>query len=270
MVSAELLRRVVEGRVQPGSNEDSADAQLVLEAAIDEFRPAETEDQPITWYGRRWLTKPDWHSTTRNRIATLCGKLDPSKHTDALIITRREVFDCCDNAADLFLAAMAWGFGTTGYGCWRTAQMINPGGEDHEQQVVEAVEAYQRAWSSGGAATVAQAWTRGNGKVPGLGPAFASKVAYFAIYERHSGEGPLIADLNTAWSVWALGGIWDSRYVPERYSDYVQWCGRWARALGCRPDDIERALFNLGPAIRRHYGEVSSDRYNSNGCCGRS
>lgn len=108
----------------------------------------------------------------------------------------------------------------------------------------------------GRAAAVAQAWTRGSGKVPGLGPAFASKVAYFAIYERKSGAGPLIADLNTAWSVWALGGIWDSRYFPEKNSDYVQWCGRWTRALGCRPDDIERTLLNLGPAIRRHYGEV--------------
>jgi len=54
MVSAELLRRVVVGRLQPGSDGDSPDAQLVLEAAIDQFRPANTEDQLVNWYGRRW------------------------------------------------------------------------------------------------------------------------------------------------------------------------------------------------------------------------
>ena len=260
MVSAELLRRVVEGRLQPCSDGDSPDAQLVLEAAIDQFRPANTEDQPVTWYGRRWLAKPEWHSTTRNRIEALCDKLDPSKRNDALIITRRDVFDRCDDATDLFLAAMAWGFGATGYGCWRTAEMINPGGESREQRILEAVGAYRTAWSSGGAAAVAQAWTLGNGKVAGLGPAFASKVAYFAVYERNSGAGPLIADINTTWSVWALGGIWDSRYSPGNYSDYVQWCERWAHALGRRSDDIERALFNVGPAIRLCYSGLSPNR----------
>lgn len=87
-----------------------ATAPLVLEATIDQFRPAETENQPITWYGRRWLTKREWHSTTRSCIEALCDELDPSKRDQALTITRRDVFDCRDDAADLFLAAMAWGF----------------------------------------------------------------------------------------------------------------------------------------------------------------
>lgn len=76
-----------------------------------------------------------------------------------------------------------------------------------------------------------RAWTLGNGKVAGLGPAFASKVAYFAVYERNLRRGSTDCGPNTTWSVWALGGIWDSRYSPGKYSDYVQWCERWAHAL---------------------------------------
>jgi hypothetical protein len=218
-----------------------------------------TEEQPIIWSGRRWLASQDWHSTTKARIAALCEEIDFSTSAEELVITRRDVFDRRDSAVDLLIAAMAWGFGATGYGCWRTAAIVNPGGRDQEQRVADAVEAYRAAWSTGGAEAVARAWANGKGKIRGLGPAFASKLAYFAIYDRTVGNGPLIADLNTAWSVWALGGIWDSRYEPGKYSQYVQWCERWAHSIGRRSDDIERVLFNLGPAVRRHYRELRAE-----------
>lgn len=253
-----LLQRIVEDRRKPGWMGEHPDTRAVLEEAIRQLRPANTEDQPVSWNGRRWLVQPDWHSTTRIRIEALCDGLDPSKCLEELIITRRDVFGHRNNAVDLFLAAMAWGFGTTGYGCWRTAAMVNPQGQDQEQRVATAVDAYLAAWSTGGAMAVAQAWTRGIGKIGGLGPAFATKVAHFAIYDRKAGAGPLIADLNTAWSVWALAGIWDSRYNPVKYSEYVQWCEQWAHAVNRRSDDIERVLFNIGPAIRRHYRDLTA------------
>jgi hypothetical protein len=96
-----------------------------------------------------------------------------------------------------------------------------------------------RAWSRGGTA-----------ELRGLGAAFASKVAYFACYDRAGGTGPLIADQNTAWALWALAGIWDSRARQTTYGRYIETAGRWAGELGCRSDDIERALFTMGPHIR--------------------
>jgi hypothetical protein len=253
MVPEDPLRRAVRNRLLPNSAVDDRDTQAILTTALKQCRPVNTEDQPIIWSGRRWLASQDWHSTTRTRIAELCDQLDLSKSLEELVITRRGVFDRSDSAVDLFIAAMAWGFGTTGYGGWRTAAMVNPEGRDQERRVADAVDAYRAAWSTGGAEAIARAWASGKGKIRGLGPAFASKLAYFAIYDRTAGNGPLIADLNTAWSVWALGGIWDSRYEPRKYLGYVQWCERWAQELGRRSDDIERALFNLGPAIRLHY-----------------
>lgn len=257
--SAEPLRRVVRDRLLPSSAEDDRDTRAILETALTQCLPVNTEEQPITWSGRRWLSSQEWHPTTRTRIAELCDQLGSSKSAGELVITRRDVFDRRDSAVDLFLGAMAWGFGTTGYGCWRTAAMVNPGGRDQEQRVADAVDAYRAAWSTGGAEAVARAWANGKGKIRGLGSAFASKLAYFAVYDRTVGNGPLIADLNTAWSVWALGGIWDSRYEPRKYLEYVQWCERWAQALGRRSDDIERVLFNLGPAVRRHYRELQAE-----------
>ena len=85
---------------------------------------------------------------------------------------------------DLFLAVMAWGFGTIGYGWWRTVQMVNPGGRNCEKRITEAVERYRSAFQQDGSAGVARAWSKGDGKIPGVGPAFASKLAYFACYER--------------------------------------------------------------------------------------
>lgn len=93
-------------------------------------------------------------------------------------ITRRAVFERRDDPVDLFLAAMAWGFGPRGYGWWRTANIVNPDGRDGEAAVAAAVAAYRDAWQrKNGAEELARAWTRGRGKITGLGPAFASKVA---------------------------------------------------------------------------------------------
>ncbi|WP_369816251.1 hypothetical protein [Mycobacterium sp. 852014-52144_SCH5372336] len=45
-------------------------------------------------------------------------------------------------------------------------------------------------------------------------------------------------------------GTWDSRYVPEKYARYVEWCEAWGRKRTCRSDDVERALFSIGPTVR--------------------
>ena len=95
-----------------------------------------------------------------------------------------------------------------------------------------------------------RAWTSGAARVRGLATAFASKVAYFAAYDRKTGVGPLICDANTTWAYWLLTDRWDSRASAGRYAHYVEDCGRWAQDLDVKPDDIERSLFMLGPAFR--------------------
>jgi len=124
--------------------------------------------------------------------------------------------------------------------------MVNPNGNNGEASVESAVTAYRDAWHQGGAAALARAWTSGLGKIGGLGPASASKIAYFALYEREAKRGPLIADLNTAWAAWALGGIRDSRYDAEKYADYVD-CANAGRLTSSADPTTLSGRSSVGP-----------------------
>ena len=246
----DLLRGVIADRKTVRyRGRDHPATQDVLDAELKRLKPADTLEQEIPWYGRRWAAKGYWHRSTRKRLEALADSLDPPDDNGPLFITRSQVFARRD-PVDLFLASMAWGYGTNGYGSWRTAQIVNPEGRNREAAIDDMVAAYRRAWDPNKPEVLLRAWESGTGKIRGLGPAFASKVAYFALYDPEKGTGPLIADRNTTWSVWALGDIWDSRYSSAEYGAYIRWCERWAAQIGCRSHDVERALFSLGPAVR--------------------
>jgi hypothetical protein len=244
------LEELVAGRHRQLIAGDDPRGLAILAKAVRDLDPPETNRQPIRWSADNWASKPQWQKGTLARINRLSSELEPTCDGGHRLIRREDVFDRAGDAVDLFLATMAWGYGTVGYGWWRTAGIINAGGRNGEQRVAAAVAAYRAAHLEEGFSGVARAWTSGGGKLPGLGPAFASKVAYFACYDRESGTGPLITDVNTAWSLWALYGVWDSRYSPDLYDIYVEWCQRQAVQHECRSDDIERALFGLGSRVR--------------------
>jgi hypothetical protein len=134
-----LLKDVVRKRSRHNAVERDA-TQAVLEKALARLSPRRTEDQAITWYGQRWAERGRWLPATKRRIEQLASDLPPADHDGGVLITRRDVFDRREDDVDLFLAAMAWGFGPTGYGWWRTAQIINPAGHNGESRVAaEAV-----------------------------------------------------------------------------------------------------------------------------------
>lgn len=160
---------------------------------------------------------------------------------------------------------MAWGYGPVGWGWWRTANIINRNGEE---AVGCAVEALQRAGGEGPVCAW-RAWSSGGeAKLPWLGTAFAGKVAYFSSYDRAIGRGPLIADENTAWALWALAGIGNSRATASRYGEYVEWAAGQAARLGCRSDDIERALFTIGPTVLRSLSNREHHRFDTSSVTG--
>lgn len=250
MVDQTELEQLVADRHRRRIAGDDRRGSAILAKAVRDLDPPETNRQPICWDADNWARKPQWQKGTLARINKLRSELEPTCDGRHMLIRREDVFDRAGDSVDLFLATMAWGYGTVGYGWWRTAKIINAGGRNGEQRVEAAVVAYGAAYLRDGFSGVARAWTSGHAKLPGLGPAFASKVAYFACYDQHSGAGPLITDINTAWSLWALQGAWDSRYSPDLYDIYVEWCQRQAVQHECRSDDIERALFGLGSRVR--------------------
>lgn len=234
-----------------GSAADGQTVRSLLAHAMQRF-DVPIDDHAVWWNGQAWGGASPWSKPVRQRVRALYDSLhDQSRDDGWRLIARSDVFERADDPFDLFVAAMAWGFGDRGYGWHRTALIVNSAGEARIRQAVEdmhrvAVEhdygAVWRSWSRGGIA-----------KLPGLDTAFASKLAYFASFDRRECRGPLIADLNTTWALWALAGIWDSRKSASLYGQYVAWAERQAHDLTCRPDEIERALFAIGPGIRREW-----------------
>lgn len=242
------LTDLVQARIN-GRPIDDQSVTRVLTTEIASF-PQPTGDHAVWWNGRTWSQADAWSAETRRRVNALNDSLDDQSRDDGWrLISRADVFNRAGDPLDLFLAAMAWGFGNRGYGWRRTSDIVNGAGEE---KVALAVESLRRASADEGSADTWRAWSRGgDAKLRGLDTAFASKVAYFACFDLARRHGPLIADLNTAWALWALAGKWDSRKSAALYADYVDWAERWAEVLNRGPDDVERALFNIGPETRR-------------------
>jgi hypothetical protein len=226
----------------------------LLQSVIEEF-DCVTNDHGGFWNADAWRSGFSSHPRGREQLDVLAASLPQWPGTDPRwrLITRGDVF-ASNEPLLIFLAAMAWGFGPTGYGWRRTLDILTAAGDD---AVVNAMRTLQRAHSEGGPEAVWKAFSAdGTAKVNGLGTAFASKIAYFTCYDRQRGAGPLIADRNTAWAFWALADVWDSRTSATLYARYVAAATEWAMTLSSRPDDVERALFVLGPHVRAICNEL--------------
>ena len=175
------------------------------------------------------------------------GRIQPDGRA---VITRDQVGSHVGSPIDLFVAAMAWGFGERGYGWHRTRGMF---GEDGAQRVPKLVGSLRSS-----ANDPEEIWRvlRGSLGLRGLGPAFGTKLAYFASYHDKPGTGPLIADRWTAWAFWAFTERWDIRASARSYAEYVHSAQAWAARLGRRPDDVERAFFIAGPHIRQAWRDA--------------
>lgn len=181
----------------------------LLRSVIEDFGCV-TDDHGGSWNADAWRSGFSPHPTGTKQLDVLAASLPqwPGADSGWRLITRGDVFACSDPLL-LFLAAMAWGFGPSGYGWRRTLDILTRAGDD---AVVHAMRTLQRSHSEGGPEAVWKAFSVGGAaKVNGLGTAFASKIAYFTCYDRRRGAGPLIADRNTAWTFWALEDVWDSR-----------------------------------------------------------
>lgn len=227
----------------------------LLQSVIEGFDCA-TDDHGGSWNAEAWQRGFSEYPTARERLDVLAARLPRRQGSDVgwRLITRGDVFTSGEPLL-LFLAAMAWGFGLRGYGWRRTLDILTTAGDD---AVIKAMRTLQHSYSCGGPEGVWRAFSASDAaKLHGLGTAFASKVAYFTCYDRLRGDGPLIADRNTAWALWALEDVWDSRNSAALYARYVAAATAWATSLGSRSDDIERSLFVLGPHIRAIYDQLA-------------
>jgi hypothetical protein len=170
-------------------------------------------------------------------------------------------------ASDLFLAAMAWGFGATGYGKARYDRIVSTAGDRLEPALLAGLGALREDGAVGGYAQFfggygisrepagAPPWSR----LAWLGPAFFTKLLYFADPDNAdgSGAGALILDNVLANRVHDLSGMphvvapngRSEPWTAFRYAVYLHWMRQTAQRIGVAPDLLEVALFGkrLGP-----------------------
>jgi hypothetical protein len=141
-------------------------------------------------------------------------------------------------ALEAFVTVMAWGFGTVGFGPFRTRRII--------ASTPEAVARLHRVATALERESVLKAYELfgTSCRLKYLGPAFGTKFLYFA-QPASGARTALIHDaLVTAWLSRNLGlEISSASWDASTYRRYLDLVAGWADALGCEPDDIEYAIF---------------------------
>lgn len=154
-----------------------------------------------------------------------------------------------ESACKVFLASMLWGYGTVGYGAYRTSIMLE---NENSRKIIE--ESF-RLVSVGRYIDAYKMFA-----LPKCGSAFFTKYFYFVGLGTKVTPLPLILDSVVANSLVQLGvdisflarfiknpegKITSMGKYAEGYSQYVEIMNTWANEIGCRPDSIEKWLFAL-------------------------
>ena len=119
----------------------------LIQSVIEDF-DCVTNDHGGFWNADAWRSGFSSYPMGREQLDVLAASLPqwPGTAPGWRLITRGDVF-ASDEPLLLFLAAMAWGFGPTGYGWRRTLDILTAAGDDAE---VNAMRTLQRAHSECG------------------------------------------------------------------------------------------------------------------------
>jgi hypothetical protein len=244
----ENLGRLVHDRAHHRQPEPAAALSLLREIHGE---LGSTDEHGTKWDVNAWRDGLSG-SAVASLVDAVAHGLPQDRHR--VRITREHVFSFAGRPLESFVATMAWGFGVTGYGWYRTRQIFAQNAGSRVPELLATLRSVSDSPESTWAVLT------GDQGLHGLGPAFGTKLAYFTGYDRtESGNGPLIADRWTAWAFWALTDQWDLRRSADLYRQYVETACSWAAALSAdsgsvvRSDDIERALFAAGPYVRREW-----------------
>lgn len=170
---------------------------------------------------------------------------------------RQDVFEFAEDwragrvgSRALLVAACMWGTGMRGYGPSRTQAVLEADGNgaklDHNLELLRADQPSD--------ADLRTAYVRFNKASPthlyGLGPAFFTKIMYFAGYRRGvAGVQPLILDRVVAARLPTEAGPACKRsggWPSDHWVAYLRWAAAQASdpSFGGEPDAVEMALFN--------------------------
>jgi hypothetical protein len=203
---------------------------------------------PTPWPRDRWIKEfpaqravleqmPDW--LDRGAVAAACSSAAESPQA----------------AGAAFLAVMAWGFGSVGFGRFRTARILNSRADATErlQEVAritredEAIAAYRALGSDG------------IGRLPFLGPAFGTKFLYFCQPTDRRPRALILDAFVGSWlareASWRLDTV---QWSAKTYGEYLETLHAWAEELGLAPDDLELCIFQAEAELRGSQWAVPS------------
>jgi Putative 8-oxoguanine DNA glycosylase OGG-like protein len=147
-------------------------------------------------------------------------------------------------ARHAFLVVMAWGYGTVGYGPWRTARILQESSRAPDRLAKVAQHLTHRG------ALDAYGLLGGGCRLRGLGPAFGTKYLSFC---PQSAAGPQALILDRLVADW-LAEYVDVRldpisWAPRTYRRYLELVSSWADAIGVKCEEIEWCIFAGVPQL---------------------
>ncbi len=169
------------------------------------------------------------------------------------VVWRRDVFAVAEawrrgdaTPRQLLSAVLMWGYGPIGYGPWRTARSLE--GDADGVRLARALDPLRAA--APGEEVLATAYRRlrdpRESRLPRLGPAFFTKLLYFAGYRRGAGgPQPLILDSVVARRLPPDAGVRrPSAWGAGEWLSYLRWAADQAGRRGIEPEEVEMALFH--------------------------
>ena len=135
-----------------------------------------------------------------------------------------------------FVACMAWGHGTTGYGVHRTVQVLDLAGAEAGVRLASARQAVMDHGALAGYDALA-----GTSRLIRLGPAFGTKFLFYQneqalILDRLSGRWfKSVTDISLRPTVWR----------HDKYAVYLEHIQEWAARDDLSPASVEQAAFQL-------------------------
>lgn len=211
----------------------------------DAGRPTQV---PSRWNRKSWTNQLGQYEGFFNEL-----KIDRIDRKQAVQLSPHKVTNE-EEAVQVFLLAMLWGYGLVGYGPFRTRRII-----DRPEAVAELLEVAQVAQRDGGLVAFQLIEDRRSGGkrsfLKWLGPAFGTKYIYFLTAKSNPQEPAPVMD--------AVVYRWFLKHAPDRklrvdfwhtpsYEQFLYSLGEWAshirRRFGqeIRIDDVEYLIFAEG------------------------
>ncbi|MEU3449167.1 hypothetical protein AB0H29_18405 [Streptomyces thermolilacinus] len=167
--------------------------------------------------------------------------------TTVFTVSRRS--DTTEGRRHLLTAALVWGTGTKTRSVTRRGRVFASSPARDIDAHLDAALGLLRTEG----ATAAYYALNNDHRITYLGPAFFTKVLYFAGYEECAGPlRPLILDSLVARALQAAdpGGKWRrSGWTTPHYTRYLTLAHEQARRAGVLPDQVEAALFARGRTL---------------------